>query len=94
MYARLAGRTLLSEVQTNGRGPSGVCAAIVQADVCGTTERMLLLEYPLDNIWTYETLFEPLYKDHRRYARVTGRMLGLPDVRPFVRELVASFPYK
>ena len=29
---------------------------------------MLLLEYPLDNTWTYETLFGLLYKDHRTSA--------------------------
>jgi hypothetical protein len=32
----------------------------ILADVRGTTKRMLLFEYPLDNTWTYETAFEPL----------------------------------
>ena len=48
---------------------------IVQADIRGTTRRTLLLEYPLVNTWPYETPFKPLYKDHRTYARVTGRPL-------------------
>ena len=46
---------------------------IVQADIRGTTGFTLLLEYPLDNTWTYETPFGPLCKDHRTYA--TGRPL-------------------
>jgi hypothetical protein len=48
---------------------------IIAADVCGTTGRTLLFEYPLDNTWTYEIPFRPMYKDHRTYARVAGRLL-------------------
>ena len=66
---------LLSVVQTKGQGPPGVRSAIVQADVRGTTGRTLLLEYPLDNTWTYEAPLGPLHKGHWMYARVTGRPL-------------------
>jgi hypothetical protein len=42
----------------------------IQVDVRGTTGHMLLFEYHLGNTWAYETPFEPLYKNHRMYARV------------------------
>jgi hypothetical protein len=47
----------------------------VLVDVYGTTGRTLLFEYPLDNTWTYETPYGPMYKDHWTYARVVGHPL-------------------
>jgi hypothetical protein len=41
---------------------------IVQEDVCGTTRRTLIFEYPLDNTWTYKAAIEPLGKNHRMSA--------------------------
>jgi hypothetical protein len=47
----------------------------VLADIRGTTGHTLLFEYSLDNTWMYETPSGPMYKDHRAYARVAGRLL-------------------
>jgi hypothetical protein len=58
----------------------------VPVDVHGTTGCTLLFEYPLGNTWTYKTLFGPLCKNHRAYARIAGRQ--------FDKELVVDFPNK
>jgi hypothetical protein len=67
-YARLGGRTLLSVVRTLGGDHRTYALQTVQADVCGTTRRTLLFEYPLDNTWMYEAAIEPLGKSHWTYA--------------------------
>jgi hypothetical protein len=59
---------LLSVVRTYGGDHQTYALQTVQADVCGTTGRTLLFEYPLDNTWTYEVAIEPLGKNHRTYA--------------------------
>jgi hypothetical protein len=48
-YTRLGRRTLLFVVRTYAGGPPAYTLQTVLADVRGTTERMLLFEYPLDN---------------------------------------------
>jgi hypothetical protein len=40
----------------------------IHVDVRGTTGRMLLFEYPMDNTWTYEAAIELLGKNHQTYA--------------------------
>jgi hypothetical protein len=46
---------------------------------------MLLFEYPLDNTWTYDTLFSTTVQE------LSGCTLGLSDVSRSDRELVARF---
>jgi hypothetical protein len=40
----------------------------VHADIRGTTGRMLLFEYSLDNTWTYKVVIKQLGKNHWTYA--------------------------
>jgi hypothetical protein len=57
----------------------------VQADIRGTTGRMLLFEYPLVNTWTYEVAKEPLGKNHWTYT-------PWPNVRCFSRPINTTLP--
>jgi hypothetical protein len=59
---------------------------IVQADVRGTTGHMLLFEYFLVNTCTYETVIEPLGKNHQMYA-------PWPDVRCFFGPINITLPF-
>jgi hypothetical protein len=65
----------MSVVWTYDGGPPDIRSANSIPDIRGTTGRTLLFEYPLDNTWTYETSSEPMYKDHRTYAKVAERPL-------------------
>jgi hypothetical protein len=53
----------------------------VHADICETTRRMLLFEYPLDNTWMYKVAIKQLGKKPL-------------DVRPWLDVRCFSRPYK
>jgi hypothetical protein len=79
-----------------------VCRGTIGCTLCrpyqqtyvGPLDVRYFLVNPLDNTWTYETPSGLMYENHRTYARVAGRSLGLSDVCCSVRELVANFLYK
>jgi hypothetical protein len=48
---------------------------LYQQTYVGPPDVHYFLVNPLDNTWTYETPFGPMYKDHRMYTRVAGRPL-------------------
>jgi hypothetical protein len=68
MYARSGERTLLFVMQMYRGDHWTYALQTIHVDVRGTTERMLLFEYPLVNTWTYEAAFRPLGEDHRTYT--------------------------
>jgi hypothetical protein len=59
---------LLSVVQTYEGDHRTYALQTIQADVRGIIGCMLLLEYPLDNTWTYEAAIEPLGKNNQTYT--------------------------
>jgi hypothetical protein len=71
MYARFGERTLLFVMWMYGGGGGDhrmYALQTIHVDVHGTTGRMLLFEYPMDNTWTYEAAIELLGKNHQTYA--------------------------
>jgi hypothetical protein len=79
-------------------------AAVFSADVRGRPSDVRSANRTSKRTWdhrTYATFWNTIWvmPGHTRHpldhcTRTTGRMLGLPEVRYSVRELVANFPNK